>query len=98
MSSPDVNPAAALAQVVPLARQRTARRGATPVDGPPTTIVLDEAVAIFADVSGSLHDLIADLIRQGRTPGVHVPTRRRLLHRQNPTLDALTAAIDRGEA
>ncbi|QDN54223.1 hypothetical protein [Streptomyces sp. S1D4-20] len=81
-----------------MSRQRTARCGASPVEGPPTTIVCDEGAAVFADVSRPIHDLIADLIRRGRTPGVHVPRQRQLLDRQYPTLGALTAAIDRGEA
>ncbi|MGW2421355.1 hypothetical protein ACWC0C_19275 [Streptomyces sp. NPDC001709] len=98
MSSPRVTPAAALEQEVAPARQLAARRGAGPIGGQPTTIVYDEAAAVFADASQPLDDLIADLIRQGRTPGVHVPTSPRLQHRQYPTLSALTAAIDRGEA
>ncbi|MGX5185779.1 hypothetical protein ACWKT5_23880 [Streptomyces avermitilis] len=97
MSSPDVPPAPALEQAVAPARQLSARRGAAPIGGP-ITIVYDEAAAVFADASRPLDDLIAEIIRQGRTPGVHVPTSPRLQHRQYPTLDALTAAIDRGEA
>ncbi|MFJ8785787.1 hypothetical protein [Streptomyces sp. NPDC102476] len=98
MSSPDVTPAAALEQAVAPARQLAARRGAAPIGGQPTTIVYDEAAAVFADASRPLDDLIAYFIRLGRTPGVHVPASSRLQHRQYPTLDALTAAIDRGEA
>ncbi|MEW2493926.1 hypothetical protein AB0942_10305 [Streptomyces nodosus] len=98
MSRPDVTPAAALEQAVAPARQLAAPRSAAPIGGQPITIVYDEAAAVFADASRPLDDLIADLIRQGRTPGVHVPMWPRLQHRQYPTLDALTAAIDGGEA
>ncbi|HWU12086.1 MAG TPA: hypothetical protein VN520_38055 [Streptomyces sp.] len=94
MTRPDITSATALEKAVTVAPQQIARRGTAPVEEPPTVIVFDEA----AHVSRPLHDLIADLMRQGRTSGVHMPRRRRLVQRQYPTLDALTAAIDRGEA
>lgn len=85
-------------KAVSVVRQQTAPRDAAPLQRPPTSIVLDEVAAIAAPASRPLHDLTADLLSQGRVYGVYVPERRPLVRHQYATLDALNAAIDRGEA
>jgi hypothetical protein len=99
MTSSDSTTAAVLKQAVALAHQRTAARlGGAPVEDPPTTIVFDEGAAVFTNASRLLTDPICELIRQSRSPGVHVPRRSRLLHRQYLILNASTTAMDQGEA
>jgi hypothetical protein len=99
VNSTEPTPAGALQildQAAALVRQRAARLGTEPAPTPTLTIVLDEAPALLASLSGPQRDQLTELMTSGRANGIHIRGRSRL-PRQYATLAELNAAAEHGD-
>jgi hypothetical protein len=85
-----------LGQAAALVRQRAARLGTEPVPAPTLTIVLDDAPALLAGLSGPERDRLTELMTSGRTAGIRIRGCSRL-NRQYATLAELDAAAEHGD-
>ncbi|UXY33211.1 hypothetical protein [Streptomyces sp. HUAS TT20] len=99
MPSTDPTPTTALRlldQATALVRERTARLGTEPTPAPTLTVVLDDAPALLAGLSGPERDRLTELMTSGRAAGVRIRGCSRL-PRQYATLAELDAAAEHGD-